>query len=95
MCSCLRPFKLANVDIWCKLGQMQLLTRLNHSTTIQIFSLPKESRGNMNEANSKHDERRAFLFLTVILAPLLSVIIVGGYGFLVWILQIIGGPPTS
>lgn len=26
---------------------------------------------------------------------LLSVIIVGGYGFLVWIMQIIGGPPTG
>lgn len=45
--------------------------------------------------NSKRDERIAFLFLTVILAPLLSVIIVGGYGFLVWIMQIIGGPPTG
>jgi nitrate reductase NapE len=44
---------------------------------------------------SKKDERRAFLFLTVILAPLLSVIVVGGYGFLVWIMQIIGGPPTG
>lgn len=45
--------------------------------------------------NSKREERIALLFLTVILAPLLSVIIVGGYGFLVWIMQIIGGPPTG
>ena len=46
-------------------------------------------------SNNKRDERAAFLFLTVILAPVLSVIIVGGYGFLVWITQIIAGPPTG
>jgi nitrate reductase NapE component len=28
-------------------------------------------------------ELRAFLFLTIVLAPLLSAVIVGGYGFLV------------
>ncbi|MBS1269440.1 MAG: hypothetical protein MAG794_00391 [Gammaproteobacteria bacterium] len=46
-------------------------------------------------SNSKKNERAAFLFLTVILAPILSVIIVGGYGFLIWITQIIVGPPTG
>ena len=46
------------------------------------------------QGTGKKDERIAFLFLTVILAPLLSVVIVGGYGFIVWISQIIFGPPT-
>jgi nitrate reductase NapE len=27
------------------------------------------------------------------MAPLLSVMIVGGYGFAVWMLQLISGPP--
>lgn len=44
---------------------------------------------------TQKDERRAFIFLTVVLAPLLSVIVVGGYGFLIWISQIIAGPPTG
>ena len=34
-----------------------------------------------------------FLFLTVVLAPVLAVAVVGGYGFVVWILQMIYGPP--
>jgi nitrate reductase NapE len=47
-------------------------------------------------ADHTPDRRRellAFLFLTVVLAPVLAVAIVGGYGFLVWILQMIYGPP--
>jgi nitrate reductase NapE len=34
-----------------------------------------------------------FLFLTVVLAPVLAVAIVGGYGFLIWMYQLIAGPP--
>ena len=41
----------------------------------------------------KRSERRAFLLLVVFLAPILSVVIVGGYGFAVWISQLIFGPP--
>lgn len=43
----------------------------------------------------KQRELRAFLFLTILLAPLLSVVIVGGYGFLVWMYQLVAGPPAS
>jgi nitrate reductase NapE len=35
----------------------------------------------------------AFLFLTVVLVPGLAVATVGGYGFAVWIYQMIVGPP--
>jgi nitrate reductase NapE len=45
------------------------------------------------DSRQKGRELRTFLFLTIILAPLLAVMIVGGYGFLVWIYQIIAGPP--
>ena len=38
-------------------------------------------------------ELRMFLFLTVVLFPILSVAVVGGYGFAVWIWQIFNGPP--
>ncbi len=43
---------------------------------------------------SKHRELRGFLFLTVVLAPALAVAVVGGYGFLIWMYQLIQGPPS-
>ncbi|WP_027856695.1 periplasmic nitrate reductase, NapE protein [Marinobacterium jannaschii] len=38
-------------------------------------------------------ELSAFLILTAVVAPLLAIAIVGGYGFMVWISQILTGPP--
>ena len=45
-------------------------------------------------AHRKTEELRSFLFLTAVMVPVLSVIIVGGYGFIVWMTQILMGPPT-
>jgi nitrate reductase NapE len=42
---------------------------------------------------SKTQERRAFLFLVVFLAPILAFMVVGGYGFMVWMSQLLLGPP--
>lgn len=42
----------------------------------------------------KRRELAVFVFLTFILAPILAVIIVAGCGFLVWMYQIIAGPPS-
>jgi nitrate reductase NapE len=42
---------------------------------------------------SRAEERNVFLFLAVFLAPILAVAIVGGYGFIVWMTQMIFGPP--
>lgn len=47
------------------------------------------------DANRKRDERRAFLILAVLLAPALAVAIVGGWGFAVWMSQMVFGPPTG
>ncbi|MNN17474.1 Periplasmic nitrate reductase protein NapE [compost metagenome] len=49
-----------------------------------------------NEIGSNQDkgkETRLFLFLVICLFPLLSVAIVGGYGFIVWMYQLLAGPP--
>lgn len=42
---------------------------------------------------SKSRETRLLVFLLVFLFPILAIAIVGGYGFIVWILQMILGPP--
>ncbi len=52
----------------------------------------------MNQAISskqqKKYERNTFIFLAVFLAPILSVIIVAGFGFAVWFSQLaFFGPP--
>lgn len=43
---------------------------------------------------SKSEEKRTFFFLAVLLAPILSFVLVGGYGFLIWMSQILLGPPS-
>jgi nitrate reductase NapE len=46
-------------------------------------------------AATRWDELRVFLLLTVVLAPVLAVMIVGGYGFLIWMYQIVAGAPGA
>ena len=46
-------------------------------------------------AARKSSEFKAFLFLTVVMAPALAGIVIGTYGLLVWIYQMIAGPPTG
>lgn len=53
----------------------------------------------MNQAISpeqqKKHERNTFIFLAIFLAPILSVIIVAGFGFAVWFSQLAFlGPPS-
>ncbi len=44
-------------------------------------------------ASEQQRETRVLLFLTFVLAPIVSVAFVGGYGFIVWIFQMMAGPP--
>ncbi len=44
---------------------------------------------------TRGQELRAFLLLTAVVAPALAVAIVGGYGFVVWMTQIVLGPPGA
>ena len=45
--------------------------------------------------HTKAQELRAFLLLSVVMAPVLAVAIVSGYGFLVWMVQLVTGPPGT
>jgi len=47
------------------------------------------------EPATKRQELKAFLFLTAVMVPVLSVLIVSGYGFAVWVYQMFAGPPGS
>jgi len=45
------------------------------------------------EGQRRRQELAVFLFLTLLLAPVLAVTTVGGYGLAVWVYQMIAGPP--
>ncbi len=44
---------------------------------------------------TKAEELRSFVFLALVMAPVIAVAIVSGYGFLVWMYQVVAGPPGS
>lgn len=45
------------------------------------------------EEDRRKHEIQLFIFLIVLLFPLLTFMIVGGYGFGVWMFQALVGPP--
>jgi len=45
--------------------------------------------------STRREELRSFLFFTVVMAPVLAVLIVAGYGFAVWMYQLVAGPPQA
>lgn len=40
-------------------------------------------------------EKRAFLFLAVVMAPAVSIAVVGGLGLAIWVFQMFAGPPGA
>jgi nitrate reductase NapE len=72
----------------------------DHAERHSIFSRQRrddsrqESEMRPDAPSTRKAELRSFLFLTVVMAPVLTVMIVGGYGFLVWMFQLVNGPPT-
>ena len=57
------------------------------SSADETVSLPSGRR--------RRYETIAFVLLALVLIPILSVIVVGGYGFLVWMQQLVFGPPGA
>jgi periplasmic nitrate reductase NapE len=54
---------------------------------------PAEFDSTVREVRKR--ETLVFLFLAVVLMPILAVAVVGGYGFAVWMYQLVVGPPGS
>lgn len=50
-----------------------------------------EHMENKEPVATKAQELKVFLFMTVVLAPILAVATVGGYGFIVWMFQLVTG----
>lgn len=42
---------------------------------------------------SRRSELLVFLLVVAVIFPLLAIGVVGGYGFLVWMYQLVAGPP--
>ena len=57
--------------------------------TNQNIAQPAEGR----RCNSRMSELLVFLTIVVLIWPVVAVGVVGGYGFLVWMYQLIFGPP--
>lgn len=49
----------------------------------------------MTAPRSRREELFAFIVLAVLIWPVIAVGVVGGYGFLIWMTQIILGPPGA
>jgi nitrate reductase NapE len=51
---------------------------------------------NVIDDESRSLEWKSFLFIAVLLFPILSIVLVGGYGFIVWMMQVFFlGPPGA
>jgi nitrate reductase NapE protein len=67
-----------------------------------IFTMSQPAQHDMHpyDGSSRNVDRSAkrreitmFLFLAFVIWPILAVAVVGGYGFLIWMSQLIMGPP--
>jgi periplasmic nitrate reductase NapE len=65
---------------------------MSEQTTGNVFveHASRQERGDQR----KKEEFRTWLFLALVLAPVLAVLTVSGFGFVVWFYQLIAGPPT-
>ena len=66
----------------------------------QTAALPGEYRmenrvPELDPAENRSRETRVFVFLTVVLAPMVAVALVGTYGLLIWLYQMFMGPPKG
>lgn len=78
------PLYLTLADPWRKFAP---------SADVSLHNKSRAAMSQPPETFTKAQELRSFLFLTAVMAPLLAVAIVGGYGFIVWMVQLFTGPP--
>lgn len=55
----------------------------------------REAEASNTPVHEKRHETLAFLFLAFVLFPLLAIVFVGGFGFVVWMQHLMFGPPGT
>lgn len=55
--------------------------------------VPQPQGGPLSDISAKRREFAVFLFTTLVIIPGAAVAVVGGYGLIVWVSQMIFGPP--
>lgn len=63
------------------------------NTRKQLFR--KVAMFNQKNSSTRKEEARSFAFLTVVMAPVLTGLLIAAYGFMVWIYQMFAGPPQA
>jgi nitrate reductase NapE len=56
--------------------------------------MPREN-WEQEDRSKRLAEWSTFLFVTLIVFPGIAVAFVGGYGFVVWMMQLMNGPPIA
>lgn len=72
----------------------RLAAKTNSAANPRKGEIPMD-KGEGCSQSEKREELAVFLFLAVLLAPILATLIVGGYGLMVWLYQIVTGPPSA
>ena len=54
-----------------------------------------DARLDSQAPSTRREEWRSFLFFTIVMAPVLAVLFVASYGFFVWMVQLLFGPPAT
>ena len=80
---------------WRRLAIVTPIARPMHSSRARRDHTTSAAMESSENHDRRTDERRSFLFLTVVMVPALTVMIVVGYGFLVWMYQLVAGPPSA
>lgn len=65
------------------------MSRTDHDRVAE----PGPAAAHAADSSVKRREIAMFLLLSVVIWPFVAVAVVGGYGFLVWMSQMIMGPP--
>ena len=57
------------------------------------MSMARDASGEEPARSGRRSELVVFFILAVMIWPFVAVAVVGGYGFLVWLTQMVLGPP--
>ena len=66
---------------------------MTHSTSNASAQASRDTGAAASDPGAKKREILIFLLLAFVIWPFVAVAFVGGYGFIVWMYQMIAGPP--